>query len=190
MKRIALLALAVSLATVATALAATTVRDRDDVSTPLDIAKTTGAHNRSSDQLVHLVQTFEDFQASDMANDDPAPSSICILIWTRSKPGEAPPDYEACATPDKRGRTLKGTVAREREEGPMLRVGTAKIERPDDKSVVFRIDPDLIKRPRSYRWRAETTSFGGKCKSASGCPDYAPDRPATAESRIGQPKSG
>ena len=187
--RLTLLALIALLCLAAAASAAViTITDRDDVATPLDISKATGAHNRAADQLVHTVDTFEDYQPSDMANDDPAPSSICIEIWTRSTPGEGGPDYEACATPDRRGRNLVGTISREREEGADLRIGAVRLQRPTRSRLVFRIDPDHIRRPRSYRWRAETNTFGGGCRSASGCPDYAPDRPRTAETRVARPR--
>lgn len=184
-----LIALAALLVLAAAATAGTVrITDRDDVATPLDISKATGAHNRTRDELVHTVDTFEDYQPSDLANDDPAPSSICIEIWTRSRPGEAPPNYEACATPDRRGRSFTGTISREREQGPDVKVGNVRLQRPARSRIVFRIDPDHIRRPRSYRWRAETTSFGGGCRSASGCPDYAPDRPGTAETRVARPR--
>ena len=178
----------IALLVLAAAAGAVTVTDRDDVATALDISKATGAHNRSTDQLVHTVDTFGNWQPSDLANDDPGPGSVCIEIWTRSRPGEAGPNYEACATPDRRGRNLVGTISRERERGGDLRIGSVRLQRPTRSRLVFRIDPDHIKRPRSYRWRAETNMFGGGCRSASGCPDYAPDRPGTAETRVAQPR--
>jgi len=53
---------------------------------------------------------------------------------------------------------------------------------------VLRIDPDLIKRPSSYRWRSEATDWGSDCKAANGCPDYAPDRPGTAKTALSTPR--
>ena len=164
--------------------AVVSVTDGNDVATALDISKATGAHNRAADELVHTVDTFEGYQPSDLANDDPGPASICIEIWTRSTPGEAGPDYEACATPDRRGRNLVGAISRERAQGPDVRIGAVRLQRPSRSRLVLRIDPDHIKRPRSYRWRAETNTFGGGCRSASGCPDHAPGRPGTAETRV------
>ena len=81
------------------------------------------------------------------------------------------------------------TIAREREKGPRLRLGAIKVDQPSDTRLVIRIDPDDIKRPPSYRWRAEATTFGSDCKSSTGCPDYAPDRPATAETKLGKPRA-
>jgi hypothetical protein len=164
---------------------ATTLRDRDDVTTAFDISKVAGSHNRASDELVHTV----DFYAAiphRLPKSGP-PDSVCVEIWTRSKPKEDPADYEACATPAK-GSAWKGSIARERQRGPRLRIGSVKVEQPSDTRLVLRIDPDDIKRPASYRWRTEATSFGSDCKSATGCPDYAPDRPDTAETPLSKPR--
>jgi hypothetical protein len=173
---IALLALAAPLAY------ATTLRDRDDVTTVLDIAKTAGAHNRASDQLVHTIDFYEAIPGK-LAT----PGSVCIEIWTRSTPGESPADYEACASRNK-SDNWRGSIARKRERGARLRVGAVKVEQPTDTRLVLRIDPDLIKRPSSYRWRSEATDWGSDCKAANGCPDYAPDRPGTAKTALSTPR--
>lgn len=173
---IALLALGAPLAY------ATTLRDRDDVATALDIAKVSGAHNRASDQLVHTVD-FYDAIPDKLAT----PGSVCVEIWTRSAPGESPADFEACASRS-RSDKWRGSIARKRDRGPRLRVGAVKVEQPADTRLVLRIDPDLIKRPASYRWRTEVTNFNDDCKAASGCPDYAPDRPATAKTGLSKPR--
>jgi hypothetical protein len=165
---------------------ATSVRDRDDVSTGFDIAKVSGALNHASDQLVHTVDFYAPIPHR--VTKSGAPDSICVEIWTRSKPGESEPDYEACAIPAK-GSSWKGSIARKRELGPQLRLGGVKVEHPSDTRLVIRIDPDDIKRPASYRWRTEATSFAKDCKSSSGCPDYAPDRPGTAETKLPKPRA-
>jgi hypothetical protein len=165
---------------------ATSVRDRDDVTTGFDIAKVSGAHNRATDQLVHTVDFYG--AIPHRVAKSGAPDSICIEIWTRSTPGESPPDYEACAIPAK-GSSWKGSIARKRELGPQLRLGKVKVEQPSDTRLVIRIDPDDIKRPASYRWRTEATSFGSDCTSSSGCPDFAPDRPGTAQTKLSKPRA-
>jgi hypothetical protein len=164
---------------------ATSVRDRDDVTTGFDIAKTSGAHNRASDQLVHTVDFYN--AIPHRVPKSGAPDLVCVDIWTRSTPAESPADYEACATPAK-GAAWKGSIARKRERGAPLRIGAVKVEQPSDTRLVLRIDPDDIKRPASYRWRTQATSFGADCKSTIGCPDYAPDRPDTAETRLSKPR--
>jgi hypothetical protein len=180
MKRLGLIAGALFALSVPIAYA-TSVPDRDDVTTGFDIANVNGAHNRATDELVHTIDLYA--ALPHRVAKSGAPDSICVEIWTRSTPGEAPPDYEACAIPAK-GSSWKGSIARRRERGPQLRLGPVKVEHPSDTRLVIRIDPDDIKRPPSYRWRVEATSFGGDCQSSSGCPDFAPDRPGTAQTKL------
>jgi hypothetical protein len=184
MKRAAIIAAGL-LALAAPLAYATTLRDRDDVTTSFDIAKVSGAHNRASDELVQTVDFYG--AIPHRLPKSGAPDSVCIEIWTRSTPKEEPADYEACATPAK-GSAWKGSIARKRERGPRLRVGGVKVEQPSETRLVLRIDPDDIRRPASYRWRTEATDFGSDCESSIGCPDYAPDRPDTAETRLSQPR--
>jgi hypothetical protein len=164
---------------------AVAVRDRDDVAIGFDMAKASGSHSRVSDELVHAIDFYDPLQRPLTT----PPSSVCVEIWTRSTPGESAPDYEACAVPNAKGKGWKGSIARKRELGPQLRLASVKVEQPSAARIVLRIDPDLIKRPASYRWRAETTSFAKDCKVATGCPDYAPDRPTTAETSLGKPRT-
>jgi hypothetical protein len=183
-KRLAVIPVA-ALALVAPVAYATTLRDRDDVTTGFDIAKTSGAHNRASDQLVHTVDFYS--AIPHWVPKSGPPDSVCVDIWTRSTPAESPADYEACSTPAK-GAAWKGSISRKRERGAPLRIGALKVEQPSDTRLVLRIDPDDIKRPASYRWRTQATSFGADCSSTIGCPDYAPDRPDTAETRLSKPR--
>jgi hypothetical protein len=189
MKRVVttLSALVVAACVMAAAAYAVTVRDRDDVKTALDISKAAGSHNRASDQLVHTIDFYDAIPAS-LSKAGGPPGAICVEIWTRSTPSESPADYEACATPGK-GDSWKGSIARKRDKGPRLRVGGVKVEQPSDTRLVMRIDPDDIKRPTSYRWRTEAMDFGKDCKSSTGCPDYAPDRPDTAETKLSKPRA-
>lgn len=183
-----LAAVAVAAGLVAAVAWAVTVRDRDDVTHGLDIAKATGSHNRASDELVHTVDLYEGVAPADMVNRTKPPSSVCVEIWTRSRPGESSPDYEACATATTGGRRWRASLARKRERGPRLRVAAVKVEQPSETRLVMRIDPDDIRRPGSYRWRTETTSFGSDCRAVAGCPDYTPDRPDTAATELGKPR--
>jgi hypothetical protein len=114
---------------------------------------------------------------------------VCVVIWTRSTPGESAADYEACATPSRGGNAWTGSLARKRERGAQMRIARLKIEQPSPTRLVMRLDPDDVKRPARYRWRAETTSFASACRAASGCPDFTPDRPDTAETALGKPRS-
>lgn len=189
MRRLALaitaaLAAGLLLATVA---GATSVLDRDDVPTAFDMAKAGGTYNRVTDQVVTAVDFFDPLTHPAAMKGRP-PSSVCVEIWTRSTPGESKPDYEACATPTRQGKGWAGSIARKRAIGPQLRIGAVKVQQPSPTRLVLRVDPDDIKRPASYRWRVEADDFTADCNAAAGCPDYAPDRPATAETRLGKPR--
>ena len=186
MKRAALIVLA-SLALPASIALATTARDRDDVKTKFDISKVSSSHNRATDELVTTVDFFDAIPHPKTVSGRP-PSSVCMDVWTRSTPGESPADYEACATPGK-GSTWNGSLARKRDKGAQLRIGAVKVDHPTDTRLVMRIDPDDIKRPASYRWRVESNSFASDCKAVTGCPDYAPDRPDTAETKLSKPRA-
>ena len=183
---IALCALLAAGAVLTAVAFAVSVRDRDDVTVGIDIAKAAGSHNRAADELVHVVDTYEPFAPADLvaANGRP-PGSVCVEIWTTSTPGERQANYEACATPDAKGKAWKGALSRARRRGNPLRVATIKVEQPSETRLVLRIDPDSIRRPASYRWRTETTTFSKDCKASAGCEDYAPDRPDTAETKLG-----
>jgi hypothetical protein len=181
-------AAAAAAAALASAALATSVPDRDDVSAGIDIARASGSHNRATDKLVHTIDAYAAFAPADMVNKDRPPSSICVEIWTTNTPGERQPNYEACATPDAKGKAWKAALSRNRQKGPPLRIATLTVEQPADTRLVMRIDPDDIHRPASYRWRVETTDFGSDCKITTGCPDYAPDRPDTALTRLGTPR--
>jgi hypothetical protein len=185
---VAAVAVAALAALFATAALATSVLDRDDVATALDIAKAGGAHNRASDQLVHTIDFYGAVKPSAMVNKGKPPSTVCVEIWTRSIPGESSSDYEACAGPAAKGKGWVGSIARKRAIGPRLRVGAVKVQQPSPTRLVLRIDPDDIKRPASYRWRTEATSFGSDCAHSTGCPDYAPDRPGTALTKLSKPR--
>lgn len=190
MRRIAIIAAVVATTGALAAVAwAVTVRDRDDVTHGLDIAKAAGAHNRTTDRLVHTIDFYEAVAPADMVNPSKPPSSVCVEIWTRSRPGEAVADYEVCATPSRTGRAWRASIARKRERGPQLRIAAVGVEQPTETRLVLRVDPDDMKRPARYRWRAQTTSFASPCRAASGCPDYSPDRPDTAETALGKPRS-
>ena len=186
MRRLALLACVLA-ALPAVALARSpTVQDRDDSKAAVDIATAKGSHNRTADQLVHVITTYDAFAPSDLLNRDGPPGSVCLNIWTTREPGEDPPNYDVCVTSDKRGRVYRASIARETRNA--RRVGAGRVDQPDPKRLEIRFDPDRIHRPRSYRWVAQSATFGEGCSARTGCEDFAPDRPDTAITRLGKPR--
>ena len=185
MRRLALLTALLALPAAALARSPT-VLDRDDSKAAVDIASAKGTHNRTADQIVHVITTHDDFGPGNLLNSDGPPGSICLNIWTTREPGEDTPNYDVCATSDRRGRVFRASIARLTRNS--RRVGAARVEQPDSKRLELRFDPDRIRRPRSYRWVAQTATFGEGCGGPTGCEDFAPDRPDTALTRLGTPR--
>lgn len=177
-----------ALAAAGAALAAT-IRDRDDAAPgAVDLSAVRAAHNRVTDELVYLIDLHDPLDPRVLLSDDGPPGSVCVNVWTRRRPGEGAPDYDVCAGPDRAGR-LHASVARHGASGGVRRVGAADVEQTGERRLELRIDPDDIRRPRSYRWTVESVTFGAGCPAATGCEDYVPDRPRTARTTLGKPRS-
>jgi hypothetical protein len=183
MRRAALIAALLVLPASAYAAA---VDDRDDSDGRVDIRRATGSHNRSKDELVHVVTTYSAFSPRTLRASDGPPGSICVNIWTTRTPGEAPANYEACATADRSGRKWRGSLARNPDRGAPIRRSSVTVEQPSNRKLVIRIDPDRMRRPASYRWNVEAVDFGEGCGGTTGCEDFAPDRPDTLETKLGK----
>lgn len=177
-----------AIAVPAIAVAASRIADRDDSAGAVDLSGARAAHNRVSDELVWVVDTHDDLHADLLFNGDGPPGSVCVNAWTRGRPGERGPDYDVCATSDARGRELRGTVARHGGTGRVRRVGRAGVEQATPTRLVLRVDPDLLRRPRSVRWTVQAVAFSPGCPSATGCEDYVPDRPRTSRTTLRTPR--
>jgi hypothetical protein len=186
MRRVALLVCALASVPAAALARSPTVQDRDDSKAAVDIASAKGSHNRTADQIVHVVTAYGDFGPRDLLNSDGPPGSVCLNIWTTREPGEDVPNYDVCVTSDKRGRVYRASIARLTRNA--RRVGAARVEQTDPRRLEIRFDPDRIHRPRSYRWVTQTATFGADCGGPTGCEDFAPDRPDTALTRLGTPR--
>ena len=180
--------LALALLLLAVPAAALAVDDRDDSAGAIDIARATGAHNRSTDELVHAFVAYDRFSPRSARNSEGPPGSVCVNIWTTRTPGEDVPNYEACATSDRTGREWRGSLIRNRERGEPIRRGSVKVEQPSTRRLVIRIDPDRLRRPASYRWTAQAVTFGEGCPAVTGCEDFAPDRPDFERTRLRSPR--
>ena len=190
MKRRLLAIVAVAaIAVPAIAVAASRIADRDDSSGAVDLSGARAAHNRVSDELVWVVDTHDDLHADLLFNGDGPPGSVCVNAWTRRIPGEGAPDYDVCITSDARGRELRASVARHGTTGAVRRRGAAEVEQAADTRLELRVDPDLIRRPRSVRWTVQAAVFSPGCPAITGCEDFIPDRPRTSRIRLRAPRS-
>lgn len=185
---LALIAVA-AVAVPALALAQSRIGDRDDSAGAVDLSSARAAHNRVSDELVWVVDLHDPFEPDMLLNADGPPGSVCVNAWTRRRPAEAAPDYDVCVTSDARGDALRASVARHATSGRVRRVGAAEVEQVSETRLVLRVDPDMVRRPRSLRWTVQAVAFSRGCPTVTGCEDFVPDRPDTARTRLRAPRS-
>jgi hypothetical protein len=144
-----------------------------------DITRT--SLTRGSDgRLRATVSLASKLSPADLLSDDGPPGSVCLRLWTVSKPPDLPADYLVCVTAQDKD-TLRGTVVKEDRDGLPDRVGTASVSLRVGRIVILRFSQSAIQRPKTIRFAAEATRAG--CPRVS-CVDTAPDAPATATFKL------
>lgn len=164
-----------------------TVNDGNDSRSALDIAAVRATHDRANDRLAHIVRFHGPISPRNFRNalqEHGPPGSVCVNIWTSRTPWEASPNYDVCVTGDRSRRRLLASVSRHGSRGSVRRVGRASAELTSARRLVVRFDPDLIRRPASYRWSVHVTSFERGCKR-TGCQDVAPRRGRSVRTQLG-----
>ena len=157
------------------------VRDAQDaVTRGLDLtrAQLGLARDRRLRAALTLVAPW---RARDLRAGDGPPGSLCLRLWTRTKPGGAPPDFLVCVTARNRGDRLRGSVLEERAEALPRRVADAAVARRSERTVIVRFSQSALGRPATIRFTAEATKPG--CPRVT-CVDTAPDAPRTATLRV------
>jgi hypothetical protein len=165
------------------------VADRDDVAGEVDLARARASHNRVSDRLVHVIDLHGPITPRTLLRSDGPPGSVCVNLWTTRTPGSSPPNYDVCATSERRGRRWQASVARHASDGTVARVASARVAQPSPTRLELRVDPDAVRRPRAYRWTVQTAWFGTGCPATTGCEDFAPDRPDWVRTALGRPRA-
>jgi hypothetical protein len=155
-----------------------TISDRDDSPVLMDI-RIAELRRLRSGRLRLEMRTYEPWSNSVLlpGSGGGPPGTICLLTWTAHSPAAHRPDFLVCATPRASGRTLRGTVLRERS-GPPQRVGTATVTRPNSTTVRLAFSPRRIGSPRTLRFAVEAAQPAG-CPRPRGCVDRAPNGAAT-----------
>jgi hypothetical protein len=173
-------ALALALAAVAAAQepappdAPVVARDPVDTAGGLDLTRVQLA--RASDGRLRAALTLSaPWQMRDLPAEDGPPGSLCLRMWTRADPPDAPPDYLLCITADARAEHMRGSVLVERD-GELDRVAAAQLARSSERTVVARFSQSAVGRPARIRFAAEATAPG--CARPV-CADTAPNAPAT-----------
>jgi hypothetical protein len=136
----------------------------------------------ASDGRIRAAVTLSaDWVARNLMASSGPPGSICLRLWTETKPGGAPPDYLVCATAHSDGETMRGSIFQTKPGGELERVTSAIVGRTSDRTMTLRFSQTSVGRPKTIRFAAEATKPG--CARVS-CVDTAPDAPKTATFRV------
>jgi hypothetical protein len=177
---VAVLALAAA-APAADAPSPTVVKDaKDAVAAAPDLTR--AQMGLSSDRRVRVALTLAaPWQPKDLLGREGPPGSLCVRMWTVTKPGAAPPDFLVCATSRVDGETMRGTVFKTQAGEELVTAGTAIVGRTSDRTMTLRFSQTLVGRPKRIDFVAEATKPG--CTRVS-CVDTAPEAPKTATFRV------
>jgi hypothetical protein len=177
---IALLVLAAG-AAAADAPSPTVVKDaKDAVAAAPDLTR--AQLGLASDRRVRIALTLAvPWQPKDLLAGEGPPGSLCVRLWTVTKPGAAPPDFLVCATSRADGETMRGTVFKTQPGEELAKAGPAIVGRTSDRTMTLRFSQTLIGRPKTIDFIAEATKPG--CTRVS-CVDTAPEAPKTATFRV------
>jgi hypothetical protein len=136
----------------------------------------------ASDRRIRFALTLAAaWQPKDMVAGEGPPGSLCVRLWTVTKPGAMPPDYLVCATTRADGETMRGTVFKTHPGEQPTRAGAAIVGRTSDRTMTLRFSQTVVGRPKTIQFIAETTKPG--CARVS-CVDTAPDAPKTATFKL------
>ena len=136
----------------------------------------------TSDRRLRAAVTLSTgWVAKNLIAKEGPPGSLCLRLWTVTKPGAAPPDFLACVTARSDEETTRGTVFKTQPGQELTRVAGAIVGRTSDRTVTLRFSQTAIGKPALIRFAAEATKPG--CARVS-CVDTAPDAPKTANFRV------
>jgi hypothetical protein len=136
----------------------------------------------SSDRKIRVALTLSTgWVARDLIANQGPPGSLCVRLWTVTKPGAAPPDFLACITPRTDAETTHGSVIKTIPGEAPQKVASAIVGRTSDRTVTIRFSQSSVGKPKTIRFAAEATKPG--CARVS-CVDTAPDAPKTATFRL------
>ena len=121
------------------------------------------------------------WQPKDLLAREGSPGSLCVRLWTVTKPGATPPDFLVCATSRADGETMRGTVFKTQPGDVLTKAGPAIVGRTSDRTMTLRFSQTLVGRPKTIDFIAEATKPG--CTRVS-CVDTAPEAPKTATFRV------
>jgi hypothetical protein len=152
----------------------------DVVKNPMDLVRVS-LGRASNGELRGSLTAAAAFSVKSMVAKDGIPGSVCLRLWTKTKPGAAPPDYLVCATAGKDGKGMDGSVLQEREGTTPVRVGAAHVSRSSSRNITLRFGQSRVGRPARIDFAGETVPAG--CDRIT-CMDSAPGDGDTARFRL------
>jgi hypothetical protein len=136
----------------------------------------------ASDRRVRFAVTLAaPWQPKDLMAASGPPGSLCVRLWTVTKPGTTPPDYLVCATARADGETMRGTVFKTQPGAQLTKAGPAIVGRTSDRTMTLRFSQTVVGRPKTIDFIAEATKPG--CTRVS-CVDTTPEAPKTATFKL------
>jgi hypothetical protein len=121
------------------------------------------------------------FSVKSMVAKDGIPGSACLRLWTKTKAGGTPPDYLVCATANKDGKSLDGSVLQERSGSTPVRVGPAHVSRSNSRNITLRFGQSRVGKPAAIDFAGESVAPG--CDRIT-CTDIAPEDGKVATFRL------
>jgi hypothetical protein len=159
-----------------------TVKDAtgDVAKNPMDLVRVS-LGRASNGELRASLTAAGAFSVRSMVAKDGIPGSVCLRLWTKTKPADRPPDHLVCATAGKDGKGLDGSVLQEREGTTPVRVGPAHVSRSSSRNITLRFGQSRVGRPAVIHFAGETIAAG--CDRIT-CTDTAPEDGRTASFRL------
>jgi hypothetical protein len=152
----------------------------DVAKNPMDLVRVS-LGRASNGELRGSLTAAAAFSAKALVAKDGIPGTVCLRLWTKTKAGGTPPDYLVCATADKAGKHLEGSVLQERGGTTPARVGPAHVSRSTAHNITLRFGQSLVGRPATIDFAGET--IPGGCDRIS-CTDTAPQDGKVARFRL------
>ena len=136
----------------------------------------------ASDRRVRIALTLAaPWQPKDLLAREGPPGSLCVRLWTVTKPGATPPDFLVCATSRVDGETMRGTVFKTQAGEALAKAGIAIVGRTSDRTMTLRFSQTVVGRPKKIDFIAEATKPG--CTRVS-CVDTTPEAPKTGTFKL------
>ena len=149
-----------------------------DVKGRLDLREVTLKRLKGDRTLRGDIRVRRSWGTADLRSTSGMDGSLCLRLYTRNDHESEAPDFLVCAGPAPDSEKLVGSVLRERNGGPAVKVASARASRPDGRTVRLRFPRSALpKKAVGVHFGAESANHMRGCRPPVGCRDLAPDAP-------------